>query len=190
MFGLAYLNHAKAQELGSGDMGVPESVLIEPTGELAQSDPASPFYSSFYPEAMLNQHMPGGGFGYGDTKPQARSFGRPLLVLPVPPLVNGMFGFHFPGSYMPRGTPLHGFNGYVVCNPPNLSREITLETAAGAPARRLAKITSTRSPSTPGYPGPCPVYTINGELPQQKSHSTITLPSTGNAPARQQGEHR
>lgn len=178
IFGLAYSNHATAQELHAGDIDALERIdlINESSADMAEGDQGNPLYPSFSPWDR-------------DMQPNIRSFGRPLVVLPLPPLINRMPGFHFPGSYMPRWTPLHRFNGYIVCNPPNLNRETAVETTAGAPAQRLAKITSTRSPSTPGYPGPCPIYTINGELPQQKSHGTTILPSTGNALTRQ-GEHR
>lgn len=183
IFGLVYSNHAAAQELGSGDMSVSEGAvpIAVPTAELARSFPGSPFYSSFYPPALVDQHV--SAEARHDTQPYTRSFGRPLIVLPMMPYVNTISGFQYPGSYTPRGTPLHRFNGYIVCDPPKLTRETTTETAAGTTSRRLVKITSTRSPSTPGYPGPCPVYTINGELPQQKS-ATTTMPSTRNTPSK------
>ncbi|SEM74178.1 hypothetical protein SAMN05216404_10129 [Nitrosospira multiformis] len=164
-------------------MGVPEGIvpIAGSTAEGAPSIPGNSFYPSFYPSMMLNQQVPIKGARDHDTRSNTYPFARPFLVLPVPPFVNTMPGFYSPGNYMPRGTELHRFNGYVVCNPPNLNGETTAEISAGTTAQRWIKITSTRSPTAPTYPGPCPIYTINGELPQQKSRNTI-LPSSRTPP--------
>jgi hypothetical protein len=177
IFGLPYSNGATAQELGSGEMDVPEgTVLIAgPTAELTSSSPGSSFFSSFYSPTSVNQ--PGvSAQAHGDTLLNMHSFGRPVIVLPMQPYIDAVSGFQYPGSYMPRGTPLHRFNGYIICTPPNLNRDTGAKAVAGTGAQRVIKITSTRSPSMPGHSGPCPIYTINGELPSQKSHSTILPP--------------
>ncbi|SET24540.1 hypothetical protein SAMN05216412_104145 [Nitrosospira multiformis] len=188
IFGLPYSN-ATAQELGAGEMGVPEGI-VPVAGSLAEEAPStlgSSFYSSLYSPALINQ--PGvSAQAHHDTQFNAYSFGRPVIVLPIQPYIGTVSGFQYPGSYMPHGTPLHRFNGYIICNPPNLNRDATAEAGTGTGARQVIKITSTRSPSIPGYSGPCPIYTINGELPPQKSHST-TLPRR-TPPTRQQGEHQ
>ena len=194
IFSLAYLNHGIAQELGPEHTDAAQDLgpTVGPAADMAQSDLGSPFYPSLYPPAMLNQHVPTEGSLRHDARP-ARSFGRPIIVLPVlpeSPYINTRSGFQYPGSYMPRGTPLHRFNGYIVCDPPNLTGETRTETAAGAKAQRLVKITSTRSLAAPGYQQPCPIYTLNGELPQQKSYATTTMPSTRNAPSRRKGERQ
>ena len=60
----------------------------------------------------------------------------PIVVLPVP-LPAGTastadaYGFQYPGSYTPRDTPLHRFNGYVVCDPPNPPDSATTGTNSG-----------------------------------------------------------
>jgi hypothetical protein len=184
IFGLVYSSHAAAQELGSGDMGGSEGAvpIAVPAAELARGFPGSPFYSSFYPPALIDQHVSAEARRHAPR--HTHSFGQPVIVLPMEPYINTTSGFQYPGSYTPRGTPLHRSNGYIVCDPPKLTGETTTETAAGTTSRRLVKITSTRSLSTEGYPGPCPVYTINGELPQQKSRATTTMPSTRNAPSK------
>ncbi len=190
IFGLPYSNNATAQELGSGEMNVPEGTILisGPTAELTPSITGSSFYPSFYSPTPVNQ--PGVSVqAHGNTLLNMRSFGRPVIVLPTQPYIDTVSGFQYPGSYIPPGTPLHRFNGYIICNPPNLNRDAVAEAAAGTGAQRAIKITSTRSPSIPGHSGPCPIYTINGELPPQKSYSTI-LPPGRTPPAQQQGEPR
>ena len=112
--------------------------------------------------------------------------GTPLILLPVPANslsgINTPYGFQFPGSYMPSGTPLHQYNGYVVCDPPDPGKGTTTGAATGATAQRIVKITTTRSPSAPGYQQPCPVYTVNGEIRQPKGYTTTTTPSIRSAP--------
>lgn len=114
--------------------------------------------------------------------------GRPIVVLPLPlPMnnastLNNAYGFQYPGSYMPRETPLHRFNGYVVCDPPNLTEAVTGGKATSPPARRLVKITSTRSLAAPGSSQPCPIYTIDGQPPKQKNHVTTNVPPPPNLP--------
>ncbi|ABB74769.1 hypothetical protein Nmul_A1466 [Nitrosospira multiformis ATCC 25196] len=186
IFGLPYSN-ATAQEVGSREMGVPEGIVpvAGSTAEGASSILGTSFYPPLYSPALINSpgvsaHAPG-------TQLDAYSLGRPVIVLPIQPYIGTVSGFQYPGSYMPHGTPLHRFNGYIVCNPPNLNRDAEAGAVAGAGGRQIIKITSTRSPSIPGYSGPCPIYTINGELPPQKSHSTIR--PRGTPSTQQQGRH-
>jgi hypothetical protein len=190
IFGLPYSHNVTAQELGLGEMSGPEGTVLiaEPTAELTPSVPGSSFYSSFYSPTAVNQ--PGvSAQAHGGTPLNTHLFGRPVIVLPMQPYIDTVSGFQYPGSYMPPGTPLHRFNGYIICNPPNLNRDAVAEAAAGTGAQRVIKITSTRSPSIPGHSGPCPIYTINGELPPQKSHSTI-FPPDRISPTQQQGKPR
>lgn len=125
-----------------------------------------------YPRNNLHNFPPSRSSGYPG--------GAPLVVLPVPLPANGMAGLNsgsgFPGSYMPQGTPLHRFNGYVVCDPPDLAAETT----AGANPKRVVKITTTRSLAAPSHSQPCPVYTVNGEIQRQKDYTTGTMPPMGN----------
>ncbi|WP_143860911.1 hypothetical protein [Nitrosovibrio sp. Nv4] len=153
-----------------------------PSGAAAGMAQDSPFV---YPSAMHDQFARhGAAYNQHNGHQNKGASGRPLIVLPVPLQGNGMsgfnsmYGFQYPGSYMPRDTPLHRFNGYVVCDPPELPTEATTE--PGAVARRSIKITSTRSLAAPAHSQPCPVYTINGEIPKQKSYTT--KPSRRNAP--------
>ncbi|SOD41738.1 hypothetical protein SAMN06298226_2040 [Nitrosovibrio sp. Nv4] len=174
-FNLAYSSQAPAQELIAPDMNIP-------SGAAAGMAQDSPFV---YPSAMHDQFARhGAAYNQHNGHQNKGASGRPLIVLPVPLQGNGMsgfnsmYGFQYPGSYMPRDTPLHRFNGYVVCDPPELPTEATTE--PGAVARRSIKITSTRSLAAPAHSQPCPVYTINGEIPKQKSYTT--KPSRRNAP--------
>jgi len=156
IFGLPYSNNATAQELGSGEMGAPEGTVLvaEPTAELTPSVPGSSFFPSFYSPTSVNQ--PGvSAQAHGDTLLNMHSFGRPVIVLPMQPYIDTVSGFQYPGSYMPPGTPLHRFNGYIICNPPNLNRDAVAEATAGTSAQRVIKITSTRSPSTPSTGSRC-----------------------------------
>ncbi|SFN37625.1 hypothetical protein SAMN05216386_0709 [Nitrosospira briensis] len=170
IFSLAYSACAAAQEFDGANMGALSGGAVE----MAQD---SPFV---YPRAMHDQFMPPArGRDHGN-----RSHYRPAVVLPIPlPMdgisgFNSMYGFQYPGSYMPRDTPLHRFNGYVRCDPPDLYKEAAAGTTAGVAAQRLVKITSTRSLAAPVQSQPCPVYTINGEIPKQKSYNTTaTMPS-------------
>jgi hypothetical protein len=117
----------------------------------------------------------------------------PIVVLPVP-LPAGTastadaYGFQYPGSYTPRNTPLHRFNGYVVCDPPNPPDSATTGTNSGSklgssarstekptgkPAKpRLVKITTTRPLASPGHLQPCPIYTIDGRVQKNSGYST------------------
>jgi hypothetical protein len=141
----------------------------------------SPFVSS----GILPNHNPSPPASIPGSGNPGSTPGRPLVVLPVPasgmPGINTPYGYQFPGSYMPSGTPLHRYNGYTVCDPPDLSKGTTTGAATGATARRIVKSTSTRSPSAPGYPQPCPVYTIDGEIQQPKGYTTTTTSSVPNA---------
>jgi hypothetical protein len=177
IFGLAYSGQAPAQEWGAASLNAAASA----PAEMAQD---SPF---IYPP-MNSPLVPLGASHRHDQRLDRSSLGGPVVVLPLPPTgggsgYNNMHGFQYPGSYMPRDTPLHKFNGYVVCDPPDLARETAAAgTTAGAPARRLVKVTSTRSLAAPDYQQPCPVYTVNGEIAKQQSYTTTTRPSSPNAP--------
>ncbi|SEO53467.1 hypothetical protein SAMN05216316_0435 [Nitrosovibrio sp. Nv6] len=181
VFNLACSSRAPAQDLTAPDMNIRSGFETEMTQD-------TPFV---YPPATHDQFArQGGAHNNHNGHQNANTFGRPLIVVPVPLQGNGMsgfnsmYGFQYPGSYMPRDTPLHRFNGYVVCDPPELPTEATTEPGAGAVARRSIKITSTRSLAAPAHSQPCPVYTINGEIPKQKSYTTTTTtkPSRRNAP--------
>lgn len=146
----------------------------------------NPFVSS----GILPSHNPSPPNGIPNSRNPGSRPGTPLVVLPMP--ANGMsgintpYGFQFPGSYMPSGTPLHRYNGYVVCDQPDLSKGTTKGATSGTTAQRIVKITSTRSPSAPGYQQPCPVYTINGEIQQSKGYTTTTTSSIPNAAGERQ----
>jgi hypothetical protein len=109
-------------------------------------------------------------------------FGAPIVVLPVPLPAGGTsgsnntYGFQYPGSYIPRDTPLHRFNGYIVCDPPNTvsgANGGTTSEPTNAPiARRMVKITTTRPLAAPGSLQPCPIYTINGEIQKNNDYTT------------------
>ncbi|WP_143002960.1 hypothetical protein [Nitrosospira sp. Nsp1] len=178
IFGLAYSGQAPAQ---GWEAATPNTAASAPA-EMAQD---SPF---IYPPAMNNPLVPLGASHKQDQHLDRSSLGGPVVVLPMPPMggssgYNNMHGFQYPGSYMPRDTPLHKFNGYVACDPPDLAGETAAAGATtGAPARRLVKITSTRSLAAPAYQQPCPVYTVNGEIPKKQSYTTTTKPSGSNAP--------
>lgn len=101
---------------------------------------------------------------------------RPVVVLPVPSMspypAGTMSGLHGPGSYVPRETPLHRFSGYVVCDSPPYHAANTAasggDAGTGGRPKRIVKTTSTRSPAAPGYLQPCPIYTVNGQLPPRE----------------------
>ena len=182
MIGLAYSSQAFAQEADSfahpalsadvvpGMMGSSPYIRQLPPGQFMPPPPQSHAASP-----------------YGSYQ-AAQSSGRPIVVLPMPlPMnnastLNNAYGFQFPGSYMPRETPLHRFNGYVVCDPPNLTKDVTPDTPSYPPARRLVKITSTRSLAAPGSSQPCPIYTIDGQPPKQTNHVTTNVTPPRNAP--------
>jgi hypothetical protein len=159
-FGLAYSGFpadSAAQELISPTA----NTVSIPTAEMGQETFISP-------PAIQNNNGP--------------SFGGPVVVLPVPlppggtSGSNNTYGFQYPGSYIPRDTPLHRFNGYIVCDPPNtvgVANGGTTSESTGAPiGRRMVKITTTRSLAAPGYPQPCPIYTINGEIQKNSGYPT------------------
>lgn len=176
------LNH-----LDAGMGGVPAGMMQGMTGDVIT--PNSPFLSP--PGANFNHnpypHFPQNRFPfpYGLSSGSGYLPGSPRIVLPVPlpmgamPGFSSIYGFQYPGSYLPRGTPLHRFNGYVVCNPPDLAAAST----GGIPARRVVKVTATRSLAVPGSSQPCPVYTINGEIQNQTGYATKAVPLVGNPPS-------
>jgi hypothetical protein len=143
---------------------LPHGSPLEANGQFGHTLPHSP--------------QPGQYGNWGGT-------GRPIIVLPVPMnnggVPNNSYGSQFPGSYVPRDVPLHKYNGYVVCDPPSLAEDPAAN-APAPPARRLIKITSTRSLASPGSSPPCPVYTIDGQPPGQSSHATSNPPPPRNAP--------
>jgi hypothetical protein len=158
--GLAYSGFpadSAAQELIS-----PTAYTVSiPTAEMAQE-------TFIPPQAIQNHNGP--------------SFGGPVVVLPVPLPAGGTsgsnntYGFQYPGSYIPRDTPLHRFNGYIVCDPPNTvsgaNGRTTSEPIDAPIARRMVKITATRSLAAPGSLQPCPIYTINGEIQKNNDYTT------------------
>ena len=149
------------------------------TGPNAALTPAEAGQSPFIPlPGLHNLSGPSAG----------RSVGPPLgavVVLPIPLPSGGLsgsnstYGFQYPGSYMPGDTPLHRFNGYITCDPPNPINGTNggaTSGSTGAPiARRVVKITTTRSLAAPGYSQSCPIYTINGEI--QKNNGSTTRSS-------------
>ncbi|SEK63953.1 hypothetical protein SAMN05216387_102241 [Nitrosovibrio tenuis] len=165
-------DHSVAQELNSAGA---DNISILPA-EMGQGviipQPAIPPNNSGYsfggPVVVLPVPMPlpaGGTPGSNNTNGSLNTYGNP-------------YGFQYPGSYLPRDTPLHRFNGYVVCDPPNPPNGATggaSSESTGTPvARRLVKITTTRSLAAPGYLQPCPIYTINGEIQKSNSYTTRT----------------
>ena len=168
-FSLAYPAHALAEDTSD------RSAMSLSAAGMAQNSLDGQFA---YPPANHDQVVPLVANHGSDS--HRRSFGQPLVVVPVPlpnnsvPGFSSTYGLQYPGSYMPRDTPLHRFNGYVTCDPPDLSKETPAGTTSGATAQRLIKITSTRSLAAPAQSQPCPVYTINGEIPKQKSYNTTT----------------
>jgi hypothetical protein len=184
IFGLTYSVQAPAQGWEPANL----SAAGGSSPEMAQDSPFiySPAMNSpLVPSAVPHKH---------DHRLDRPSYGKPVVVLPMPAGggsgYNNMQGFQYPGSYMPRNTPLHKFNGYVACDPPDLTDQAEAAGGtAGAPARRLVKSTSTRPLAAPDYQQPCPVYTVNGEIPKQKGYTTTTRPPGPNAPGTiRQGE--
>lgn len=184
MIGPVYSGQAFAQELDS--RANTDAVTGFPAGMIGADrlmyGPPSILPGQFAPAlAQPHGNHQSGRYGNGGA-------GQPLIVLPIPmPMNNGgpansAHGVQFPGSYMPRDTPLHKYNGYEVCDPPSLSEGAGPGTPLSPPARRLVKITSTRSLAAPASSQPCPIYTIDGRLPTQKSHATTHGPAPHNTP--------
>lgn len=186
-----YSSDTAAQEVNHRDVNmgsVPAGMLQGMAQDINQGTiQGSPF---LFPGATPNpDHYPQNGFpGFPLGRSGGYLPGAPVVVLPVPSPMTGMSGFNsmsgfqFPGSYIPQGTPLHRYNGYVVCDPPDLAAGATAGALVETTPKRIVKITSTRSPSAPSHPQPCPVYTINGEIQQPKSYTTTITPSIRNAP--------
>lgn len=182
MIGLAYSSQAFAQETDS---------FVSPalSADVAPGTMGSSPYMGQLPPGQFvpPPSQPHAASPYGSHQ-EGQWSGRPIVVLPLPlPMnnastLNNAYGFQYPGSYMPRETPLHRFNGYVVCDPPNLTEAVTGGKATSPPARRLVKITSTRSLAAPGSSQPCPIYTIDGQPPKQKNHVTTNVPPPPNLP--------
>jgi hypothetical protein len=159
---------SSAQEAFGGHMGHIPSALHANMGL------DSPFIRSF-PSFSLDSSS-GLGSHFSSSSGLGTSPSVPRVLLPLP--INGplwgsqsRYGFQYPGSYLPAGTPLHRYNGYIVCNPP-----------AAAAGKRTVKITTTRSLAAPGDTQPCPVYTIDGEVPKTKNYTTTSVPSTTRNP--------
>jgi hypothetical protein len=167
-----------AQEAFGTDMGTSHGMGPIPSDQLTNIGFASPFApsplpggnSGHYPYPPFAVYSGIHGAGPGPSLP----FPRMLLPLPINSAIWGVqtrYGFQYPGSYLPPGTPLHRYNGYIVCDPP--------PAAAG---KRMVKITTTRSLAAPGDTQPCPVYTVNG-IPEGKSYTTTNMPAaTRNSP--------
>jgi len=160
-----------AREAWGSDMGM----MHGPGSQYPDMGYNSPFAPSLPPEA-LSGHSPYPHSSVYSGIQNPSSFGSgssaamPRILLPLP--INSpmwgfqtRYGFQYPGSYLPAGTPLHRYNGYIVCDPP-----------AAAAGKRIVKITTTRSLAAPGDTQPCPVYTINGEVPKAKSYTTTNAP--------------
>jgi hypothetical protein len=135
----------------------------------------------FIPLPGLHNHSdPSAGRSVGPP------FGVPVVVLPIPLPGGGLsgsnstYGFQYPGSYMPGDTPLHRFNAYITCDPPNPINGTNGGATSGSTgvpiARRVVKITTTRSLAAPAYLQPCPIYTINGEIQKNNGSTTRSSP--------------
>lgn len=181
VLGLAYSGYsgyAGAQEANAmgADMGFIPGGMGQ---DMAQNSP-------FVSPGTLPNHNPYPHNSIPNSRLPGSTSGAPLVLLPVPANsmsgINTPYGLQFPGSYMPSGTPLHRYNGYVVCDPPDLNKGTTTGAPTGATPQRIVKITTTRSPSAPGYQQPCPVYTVNGEIQQPKGYTTTSAPSIRSAP--------
>ncbi|MBN9124510.1 MAG: hypothetical protein BGO99_09070 [Nitrosospira sp. 56-18] len=167
---------SSAQEAFGGHMGhdVSHGLGHIPSALHANTGLDSPFIRSF-PSFSLDSSS-GLGSHFSSSSGLGTSPSVPRVLLPLP--INGplwgsqsRYGFQYPGSYLPAGTPLHRYNGYIVCNPP-----------AAAAGKRMVKITTTRSLAAPGDTQPCPVYTIDGEVPKTKNYTTTSVPSTTRNP--------
>ena len=163
---------SSAQEAFGGHMG--HGMGHIPSALHANMGLDSPFIRSF-PSFSLDSSS-GLGSHFSSSSGLGTSPSVPRVLLPLP--INGplwgsqsRYGFQYPGSYLPAGTPLHRYNGYIVCNPP-----------AAAAGKRMVKITTTRSLAAPGDTQPCPVYTIDGEVPKTKNYTTTSVPSTTQNP--------
>ncbi|KIO48207.1 hypothetical protein [Nitrosospira sp. NpAV] len=178
VFGLVcsgHSTHAAAQEVDT--MVAPMGSIPGGMGhDMAQNSP-------FVSPGMLPSHPPNPHNNIPSNRLPGSTPGTPLVLLPVPASsmsgINTPYGYQFPGSYMPSGTSLHRYNGYVVCDPPDLNKGTATQTT-GATGQRIVKITTTRSPTAPGHQQPCPVYTVNGEPQQPKGYTTT--PSIRSAP--------
>jgi hypothetical protein len=184
---LACSSQAFAQENSFSHPGSPyDSQGTMGGGALAHgSPPPAPGQAGLPPPPAAPPGYMQGNHQYGQY---GNGAGRPVIILPMPlPMNNGAglnnpYASQFPGSYMPRETPLHKFNGYEVCDPPSLAENAGPGTLSNPPARRLVKITSTRSLAAPGSSQPCPVYTIDGKPPGENSRAATTAPAPRNIP--------
>lgn len=163
---------SSAQEAIGSHMG--HDVAHIPSALHASMGLDNPFIRSF-PSFPLDSSS-GLGSHFSSSSGLGTSPSFPRMLLPL--LINGplwgsqsRYGFQYPGSYLPAGTPLHRYNGYIVCDPP-----------AAAAGKRMVKITTTRSLAAPGDTQPCPVYTIEGEVPKTKNYTTTSVPSATRNP--------
>ena len=177
----AIVGHSTLREVLASDVGMSHDmghIPANPYPDMGFNSPFAPFLPGTYsgPSPYPPSSVYSGIHGPGDPGPgSARLFPRMLLPLPINSPIWGFqtrYGFQYPGSYLPPGTPLHRYNGYVVCDPP-----------AAAAGKRIVKITTTRSLAAPADTQPCPVYTINGGVPEGKSYTTTnTAPPIRNSP--------
>jgi hypothetical protein len=178
---LGVSSHSFAQEAFGGNMGMSHGMSHIPSDPLTDMGVATPFAPFRLPGGNLshNPYPPSSVYSgiHGPGPGSSRPFPRMFLPLPANSPLWGFqtpYGFQYPGSYLPPGTPLHRYNGYIVCDPP--------PAAAG---KRVVKITTTRSLAAPRDTQPCPVYTIDGEAPRGKSYTTTnTAPAIRSSPPR------
>jgi hypothetical protein len=163
---------SSAQEAFGGHMGTSHDMGHIPSDQITNMGLASPFAPFLLPGGSFghNPYLPSSVYSgiHGPGPGSSRPFPRMFLPLPInSPLWGSQtrYGFQYPGSYLPAGTPLHRYNGYMVCDPP-----------AAAAGKRIVKITTTRSLAAPGDTQPCPVYTVNGGIPEAKSYTTTNMP--------------
>ena len=174
VFWLGFPGPASAQGV---DAALPHALHgMEETGEIAPDSVNTPYIAPMPALPVAPGTQPVGVAPVPPFAVPAPQGARPVVVLPLPPPspypAGTMSGLHGPGSYVPRETPLHRFNGYVVCDPPPQHAANTAASGRNAGAeerpKRIVKTTSTRSPAAPGYLQPCPIYTVDGQLPSRE----------------------
>lgn len=165
---------------------IPLTLVIACHFEYSAAQEGSPGEGDTWAPRMEMEAGQGGDipFGISNVSSQGRP-SAPLVVLPVPLPMERLGGAstngtHYPGSYIPPDTPLHRFNGYVVCDPPHAVSASAETHSAGAVPKlsqkpvspRLVKITSTRPLAAPEYRQPCPTYTIDGRIQRNSGEPT------------------
>ena len=173
--------HSTAREAFGSDMGMShgtDHIPADPHPDMGFDSPFAPSLppgTHFGPNPYPPSSVYSGMQNYGNLPGSSSPFPRMLLPLPINSSMWGFqtrYGFQYPGSYLPPGTPFHRYNGYMMCDPP-----------AAATGKRIVKITTTRSLAAPADTQPCPVYTINGGIPGGKSYTTTnTAPAIRNSP--------